>query len=97
MVELRWSQLAVDDLEEIIDYISRDSEENARIYAAKIISSVETTSIFPYSGRMVPEMKNEQLREKVFNNIRIIYRITNELIEVIRVLHSSRELPELDF
>lgn len=97
MVELRWSKLALDDLEEIIDYISKDSEENARIYAAKIISSVETTSIFPYSGRVVPEMENEQLREKVFHNIRIIYRINNEMMEVIRVLHSSRELPEIDF
>lgn len=67
MAELRWSKLAISDLDDIITYISRDSEENARL--------IETTSIFPYSGKVVPELNNDQIREKVFHNIRIIYRI----------------------
>jgi len=95
MAELRWSKLALSDLEDIISYIARDSEENARSFVAKIIDSVETTSVFPYSGRVVPELKNKLIREKVFSNFRIIYRIKDNMMEVIRVLHSARELPDL--
>lgn len=96
MAELRWSKLAISDLDDIISYISPDSEEHARIFAAKIIDSIETTSAFPYSGRVVPELNDELIREKVFNNIRIIYRIKDNVIEVVRVLHSAREFPELN-
>lgn len=96
MAELRWSKLAISDLDDIISYISLDSEEHARIFAAKIIDSIETTSAFPYSGRVVPELNDELIREKVFNNIRIIYRIKDNVIEVVRVLHSAREFPELN-
>lgn len=63
--------------------ISLDFEENARLFAAKIIDSVETTSTFPYSGRLVPELNDELIREKVFNNIRIIYRIKDNVMEVV--------------
>lgn len=96
MAELRWSKLAISDLEDIITYISLDSEENARLFVTKIIDSVENTSTFPYSGRIVPELNDEQIREKVFQNIRIIYRVKDNMMEVIRVLHSARDFPEID-
>ncbi|MED4473474.1 MULTISPECIES: type II toxin-antitoxin system RelE/ParE family toxin [Bacillaceae] len=72
-----------------------DSEENARLFVSRIIDSVETMALFPYSGRIVPELNNELIKEKVFNNYRIIYRIKDNVMEVARVLHSARELPEL--
>ncbi|MFD1168729.1 type II toxin-antitoxin system RelE/ParE family toxin [Oceanobacillus caeni] len=81
--------------EDIISYISMDSEENARLFVSRIIDSVETMVLFPYSGRIVPELNNELIKEKVFNNYRIIYRIKDNVMEVARVLHSARELPEL--
>ncbi|WP_163969237.1 type II toxin-antitoxin system RelE/ParE family toxin [Oceanobacillus halotolerans] len=96
MAEIRWSKLAVSDFEDIISYISIDSEENARLFVFRIIDSVETMAIFPYSGRIVPELNNELIREKFFNNYRIIYRIKENVMEVARVLHSDRELPELE-
>lgn len=96
MVELRWSKLAVRDLEDITSYISLDSEEDARLFVTKIINSVETTSRFPYSGRLVPELNDKLIREKVFKNIRIIYRVKNNVMEVVRVLHSARDFPEIN-
>lgn len=38
------------------------------------MDTIETTAAFPYSGRIVPEMKNEMIREKILTNYRIIYR-----------------------
>jgi plasmid stabilization system protein ParE len=59
-------------LDDIIAYISLDAEENARLFVAKIIDTAEATSIFPYSGRNVPELNDEQIRENYF---RIYYHL----------------------
>ena len=96
MAELRLSKSSINYLDDIIAYISLESEENAKLFVAKIIHSAETTAIFPYSGRIVPELNDEQIREKVYHNIRIIYRMKDNVMEVIRVLHSARDFPELN-
>jgi plasmid stabilization system protein ParE len=46
MVELRWSESAVEDLEELCNYIASDSEEYARNIARRIIDTVETVATF---------------------------------------------------
>lgn len=51
-------------------------------------------ALFPYSGKIVPEINDELIREKVFQNYRVIYRIRENVMEVARVLHSARELPD---
>lgn len=95
MAELRWAESAVKDLEQICNYIAEDSEEYAKIFARRIIDSIETTAIFPHSGRVVPEMKNEMIREKVFNNYRIIYRVKDVSIEIVRIIHNARNIKDL--
>ena len=47
MAELRWSKLAISDLDDIISYISLDSEIDAKLFAAKIIDTIETRSAPP--------------------------------------------------
>jgi plasmid stabilization system protein ParE len=41
MAELRWSKSAINDLEEILMYIAKDSEQNAKLFVAKMIDSIE--------------------------------------------------------
>lgn len=65
MVELRWAETAVRDLDQLCTYIAEDSEEYARMFARRVMDIIETTAAFPYSGRIVPEMKNEMIREKI--------------------------------
>ncbi|MCT8140225.1 type II toxin-antitoxin system RelE/ParE family toxin [Anaerobacillus sp. CMMVII] len=62
------------------------------MFARKIIDTIETTAAFPYSGRSVPEMKDEMIREKVLANYRIIYRINNNSVEVVRIIHNARSI-----
>ncbi|WP_099325442.1 type II toxin-antitoxin system RelE/ParE family toxin [Candidatus Kuenenia stuttgartiensis] len=53
---------------------------------------VKSIPQFPKSGRMVPEYGDEDLREKIYENYRIVYRIKGELIEVVAICHGSRLL-----
>jgi len=91
MAELRWAESAVKDFEQICNYIAEDSEVYAKVFARKVISILEATIAFPYSGRMVPEMKNALMREKILNNYRLIYRVQKESIEVVRIIHSAKD------
>lgn len=96
MAELRWAESAVKDLNNICIYIAEDSAEYARMFARRIMDTIETTAAFPYSGRIVPEMKNEMIREKILSNYRIIYRINNDSVEVVRIIHNARNFKDIN-
>lgn len=90
--KVKWSPRAVSDLEEICDYIARDSEHYAAFFARKIISIIESIPQFPKSGRIVPEYGDESLREIIYKNYRLVYRIKNEVVEIAAICHGARLL-----
>ncbi|WP_106497273.1 type II toxin-antitoxin system RelE/ParE family toxin [Lentibacillus sp. Marseille-P4043] len=94
MAELRWSLLAADDLENICLDIAKDSERYSKIVAREIVNIVDSISTFPYSRRAVSKYNSEMIREKMIKSYRILYRIHEEYIEVVRVLHQSRQLKD---
>lgn len=79
MVKLIWSPDAIIDLENITEYISLDSEEYATIAVRRIFATAETVSLFPSSGRIVPEFAKENIRE---NCIKAIGSFTGLMIRV---------------
>lgn len=93
MAKLIWSPDALADLENIYEYISLDSEEYATIVVRRIFETAETLSIFPFSGRAVPEFEEEKVREKLYKSYRIMYRTDGSgQIDILRIFHQSREL-----
>lgn len=44
----------------------------------------------PLSGRVVPEIGHESVREIVQGNYRIVYRLRPDTIEVVTVFHGAR-------
>ena len=79
--EIRWSPKAVASLTEICDHIAKDSEYYASLFAKRIIYEVEKLSQFPRVGRIVPEFDMEFLREVIYQDYRIVYRIKGELAD----------------
>ncbi len=91
-MKILWTDPAIDDLRNLLAYIAKDSEEYARSFVERIILSVDKLTDFPRLGRMVPEADQEAIRELLYHNYRIIYRVENELIEILTVLHGRRDL-----
>jgi toxin ParE1/3/4 len=79
----------------ICEYISRDSEFYARLFAQRIFSAVETLALFPEAGRIVPEYRRRALRELLFLNYRIVYRFTGTQVQIAAVVHGARLLPDI--
>ncbi|MEO8494702.1 MAG: type II toxin-antitoxin system RelE/ParE family toxin [Planctomycetota bacterium] len=93
MAHIIWSPQAIDDLDAICEYISRDSPQYASVVAERIINVVELIPMHPLAGSVVPEFGSDELRERFLHNFRIIYRIRKDWIDLVTICHGSRLLP----
>ena len=93
MVQVNWTRDAINDLKDIVDYISRDSQRYAEITAQRIVFKADLLVTFPRSGRKVPEMSRDDIREMIEGRYRIIYRVVSDnRVDILTVHHSSRLL-----
>jgi len=93
MVSINWTELAVQDLRDIHDYIAKDSKFYADRYIDKLIDRVDQLESQPKSGRIVPEFGIISIREIIEGNYRIVYQINNSSsISILRIHHAAREL-----
>jgi len=58
-----------------------------------IFGAVERLQRFPKSGRVVPEVKRPNIREIIFKNYRVIYRIERSRLSILTVRHGKQRLP----
>jgi toxin ParE1/3/4 len=87
-----WSPKALEDVDAIALYISADSPSYAASVVKKMLDSTRTLSRFPFSGRIVPEFDDDDIREKFVYSYRIIYRVQGETVTVAAVAHGRRIL-----
>lgn len=87
-----WSPLAVEQTRDIATYIAQDKPAIARQWAEDIFASVERLTDFPKSGRIVPEIGKDTIREIVQGNYRVIYRIHETQISILLVKSYRQKL-----
>ncbi len=93
--QIKWSPRSASNLEEICDYIAKDSEYYARLFAKRIIAIIKDVPKFPKAGRIVPGYEDENLREKVYQNYRIVYRLKGDIVEIVAICHGARLLKDI--
>ena len=95
--KLIWSRAARDDLHDIIIFIACDNPNRAMSFGYELISETDRLQEFPELGRIVPEYKNDIIREVIFRPYRIVHRVNHKhkLCEIARVWHSARGIPQL--
>lgn len=95
--KLIWSPAARDDLHDIVTFIAHDNPNRAMSFGYELISETDRLQDFPELGRVVPEYRNDGIREIVFRPYRIVYRVnhTKQLCEIARIWHSARGIPPL--
>lgn len=88
-----WSPLAIQKVTEIAKYIAQDNAPAAVRWTDIIFEKVEKLIQFPQSGRIVPEINREHIREILYKNYRIIYRLETQAINILTVRHGKQILP----
>jgi toxin ParE1/3/4 len=77
-------------------YIAGDRPLAAASWRNGLIEIADRLSVFPRSGRMVPETGKPELREVIYADYRVIYLLRGEQIIVLAVRHARRRLKKRD-
>jgi len=96
--EVVWSNVAENDLKNIIEYIAADSPSNAFRIFKNIKQIASNLYIFPERGRVVPELRDQgilQYRELIISPWRLIYRISEKIVYVLSVLDSRQNIEDI--
>ena len=93
MVEVRWAPQAIDDINNIAEYIAKDSIKYAKIQSERFFEATEILLTRPSVGRIVPEVNKPNIRELILGNYRIIYKIiSTNRIDILTIHHSARRI-----
>lgn len=93
---VEWSDVARDDLADMVAYISRDSVFYAQAFGEKVVLATRRLEAFPESGRMIPEAEDTTLREIIVQGYRIMYKLQEDRVLILAVMHGSRNLGNPD-
>ena len=93
--KVSWTESAWKDLEEVADFISKDSPYYAAALVREVRTAARTLSSLAYRGRQVPEFEDPSLRELLVRDYRLIYKITESDLFIIALIHGARDLESL--
>ena len=91
-----WSPEALEDLESIAEYIERDSLFYAQSVVSKILGASRNIKEFPLIGRVVPELGDENIRERFIYSYRLVYQMRQQNILIVAVIHGKRLLRNIE-
>ena len=92
MAQIIWAETALNELDEIADYISLDNPIAAMKLVQSAFENIERLSSHPYSGKLVDEIDNSVYRELVSSPCRIFYRLESEIVYIIHVIREEQFL-----
>ena len=91
-----WSQEALDDIDNIAEYIGRDSIYHAQQVVEQIFDLSDILLKQSQLGRVVPELNDPQVRERFIYSYRLIYEIKEPEIHIMAVIHGKRLLETIE-
>lgn len=92
MAKIIWTTHALADLNNIAEYIAKDSPNYAQRTVELLYHKVEILTKHSKAGRIVPELNQENTRELIEGNYRLIYEINDDELYILTIHHSARLL-----
>ena len=92
MARVIWTEPALNELDEIADFIALDKPQAARLLVQNVFKKVGLLGRFPRLGKKVPELKDLPYRQLVIPPCRIFYRGDEEKIYIVSILRGERKL-----
>ncbi|MFK4751844.1 type II toxin-antitoxin system RelE/ParE family toxin [Oceanobacter antarcticus] len=95
-MKIVWSPQAAEQVRDIASYIAFDKPAAAVEWVESVFNAVKPLENFPESGRMVPEIRQRNIRELILGNFRIIYHLHRQKIRIISVKRFRQRLSATD-
>lgn len=94
MKPVYWTPEARTRLKEIQDYlISQHASKAAKKVVVTLLSRTRQLEEVPLSGHKMPDYPSDEIRELAEEPYRIIYRVTEQQVEILTVMHYRQLLP----
>ncbi len=87
-----WTENAIQDLESIKSFIAQDSPKRAAEWVLELYNAGEGLSKLSSRGRIVLEFNQENIRELIIENYRLVYRVQSTTVEILTVFEGHRLL-----
>ncbi len=91
-MKVHWTETAQEHLDGIHAHIARNSPVYAKRIVDRLTRRSQQISLFPLSGRRVPEYEIDQIREVFEGPYRIVYYIKPDQIDVLAVIHGAQDV-----
>ena len=92
MCRFRLADAALRDLEDIWDYIAEDNTSAADSFVTFLVDKFQLLANEPGIGRERPDIKPGLMSLPVKKYV-IFYRVTDNIVEIARVLSGYRDIP----
>ena len=93
-MKVTWSPLADEQVDDAVAHISDDNPTAALQWLERLLDGTKLLATFPDSGRAVPELGRQDIREIIVRPYRVMYRRTDDRVEIAAVRHEAREFDE---
>ena len=92
-MQVKWLKWALRNLEQARNYVFQDNPTAAQELIIKIQNAANQLQNYPFMGK---NGRVEGTKELIISNSPyiLIYRIKEETVEVLRILHTSKFYPE---
>jgi toxin ParE1/3/4 len=92
MAQIIWTEPALNDLNEIAEYIALDKPIAAKTLVRNVFETVQRLKDFPESGKKPEELPKTEYREVIVGPCRVFYRVNGESVYILYVMRGEREL-----
>lgn len=93
--EVLWAEVAIQDLERIVDFVELEAPMAAQRLFDKIAERSTTLETLPLRGRVIPELARYEInvyRELLIPPYRLMYRVDGKRVLVVAVFDGRRDL-----
>jgi plasmid stabilization system protein ParE len=89
--EVVWAESARDALDEVIEYIARDSRQVAVQVLEEVLRAGVSLATLSERGRIVRELNDPTFRELLVFKYRLLYEVEDHRVLIVAFLHGARD------
>lgn len=90
MARIIWTESALQDLDQIADYISLDKPTAANRFVQRVFDQVEQLASHPKTGSIPNDLNGTPYRQLVIPPVRIFYREQDDTVFIIYIMRGER-------
>ena len=92
MARLIWTEPALQDLEQIADYIALDNVSAAKKLVCKVFEKADLLQDFPEMCPCPHDLPDSRYRHLLVRPLRIFYRVDGDAVLIVYVMRSEKML-----